>query len=155
ARQADATVGPGLSRHPFDEVVAVLGLLLTPERNVALAAVDAAAVGIEHGIAVGAPISGIRALEFLQTGQDFLRNPSSEREVVQEQRAAALAIGAPGDDGRQIFPAYGAKNISVDAYTVAQTQFDIALRKDVAIERAATFDADGTLLQHLLSRGEA
>src|SRR6185437_5964467 len=63
AEQADLAVAPGLRPGPFDRFLEVLELLRRVDVELAGRAAGAAAIDLDHGIAMRHPDLGIRALE--------------------------------------------------------------------------------------------
>ena len=62
--------------------------------------------------------------------------PSIANKVVVLRTAAALAVGAPGDDDRHLLGSRRTEDVDIDRYAVAQRDRDVALEHDVARQRA-------------------
>jgi len=98
---------------------------------------DAARIRRDDGIAVGDPIGWIEPLEFVQTVFPIRWNIHACRvaENLHEENAAALAIGAPADDGGTLRVPDRPIDIDPDRHAIAQFYGDILHQQDIARER--------------------
>ena len=76
-------VAPRLTGHPLHEVGAVLALLCAQHGAVALRTADAARIGIDNGIAVGAPEVGVWSLKLLQATHALLVQAEQSEECLE------------------------------------------------------------------------
>ena len=153
AAHGHLAVAPGLSGHPFHEVGTVLSLLSAEHGAVALAASDAARVGIDDGIAVGTPEIGVGTLELLQSAHALLVESQESEQVLEAFGIArVLAVWTPCDDGRQRLVGVGRQiNVCQYLHPVGQGHLLVLHEADVVVERMENLVDDSAFLQQVLA----
>ena len=129
---SDPAVAPGLLGAPFDEVVAVLGILLAELLVVAARVADAADVHVDDGVAVGDPVFGVGGLELRGRRDGALGHAGRVRdELVGSVLVGALAVVRPGQDGRHLGGVVGgAEHVGVQDDAVAHGHRDVLIADD-------------------------
>ena len=121
AGRADLAVAPVAHAEPLDQVVEVLAFPAAPPARVTLRMVGAARVRVADRVALRAPEAGIGALELHQAGQlAWVHAEQPEQLDVLRGVAAALAVGAPGDEHGHLLGAGRAEHVDIDGDAVAQ-----------------------------------
>ena len=153
AAHGHLAVAPRLTGHPLHEVGAVLALLCAQHGAVALRTADAARIGIDNGIAVGAPEVGVWSLKLLQATHALLIESQQPEEVLKAVGIARiLAVGAPGDDGGQRLVGVGWQiHIRQNLHPVAQRHLQVLLEYDVVLQRVEYLINYHTFLQQVFA----
>ena len=125
--QSDFAGAPRLSRDPFDDVVAILGIDAAPSVDIALRFARAPRIGVDHGVAVADPVAGIGTFRLGEAGDVF-----GTHARLDVQLGNGFAVGAPGHDGGHLAAAHGTQDVRVNRDAVAQRDRHIAIEADVA-----------------------
>ena len=141
------SVGPGLGGDPFDGVTAILRQFAAPVVHVSFGVVRAPGVRVHDGVAMGHPVGGVRAFEFLEVRHPVLRHAAPAGHVVQPLAADFLAVGAPGHEGRVLFMVHRPEDVGVDDDVVPEGDGYVLLEENVAGEGLCSFPADAAFFE--------
>ena len=133
AGQGHLAVGPLLHTQPLDQVAAVPRFERAQQVDVALGVGDAAGIGVADRVAVLAPVGGVRTLKLVQAGEPLVWDANHPKQVrIARRGAGALAVGAPGDQDRDLFLTRRAVDVRVDRHAVTQLHGHVLFQDDVA-----------------------
>jgi hypothetical protein len=133
ASHADVAVAPVLMAQEFDDIVAVLGLLLTHDADETFRMTRSSGIDIGDRISPGAEIFGIHTLEGLISGGVVWPETELPRQVNSDAgHVVLLAIRSISHDTWNLLLCIGrAVDVGIELGSISHDDFDIVVADDV------------------------